>query len=342
MKAVKILSIVIACLVLVFTALIIGARVVGGASKGKEICREKGIPYRAVIAHRGASYLAPEETLPAYLLARDLGADYLEADIQRTKDGALIALHDDTLERTSNVAEIFPGRKGDTVEKFTLAELRRLDMGGWFNRKFPERARKSYAGLKVLTLEELLAIAAGGANRPGVYLEIKEPNRFPGIELQLIDMLAEKGWIGSTDNIGEFLKDGKVTVGLTGSRVILQSFDANCVERFRKLAPNVPRVYLYDADEINKRGWAEVLKTAKDCGAGLGPSGYEAYPGKNGDGHRAGLYIHVYTINKTWQMRLLTIFGADGFFTDRTDVMLEFQGRQPAGSPESILAKHGY
>ena len=161
MKALKIFAIFIACLVLALGAFIIGARAVGGASKGEDICRAKGIPYRAVIAHRGASYHAPEETAPAYLLARDLGADYLEADIQRTKDGALIALHDDTFARTTNVADLFPARKDHTVETFTLTEIQKLDAGSWFNKKFPDRARKSYAGLKVLTLEELLAIAAG-------------------------------------------------------------------------------------------------------------------------------------------------------------------------------------
>jgi len=342
MKALKIFAIFMACLVLALAALIIGARAIGGASKGEDICRAKKIPYRAVIAHRGASYLAPEETAPAYLLARDLGADYLEADIQRTKDGALIALHDDTFERTTDVAEIFPGRKADTVETFTLAEIHTLDAGSWFNKKFPDRARKSYAGLKVLTLEELLDIAVGGTNRPGIYLEIKEPKRFPGITRQLVEMLAQHGWSGGAGGPGEFIKDGKVTVGLTGARVILQSFDADCVADFAKFAPNMPRLYLYDGEEIAKRGWDAVLKTARDNGAGLGPSGYEAYPGKNGDGHRAGLFIHVYTINKTWQMRLLDIFGADGFFTDRTDLLLVYRGRTLPATPDQILSKHGY
>ena len=61
-----------------------------------------------VIAHRGASYDAPEETEPAYLLARELGAAYLELDLQRTADGVLIAFHDDDLRRTTDVEAIFP------------------------------------------------------------------------------------------------------------------------------------------------------------------------------------------------------------------------------------------
>jgi glycerophosphoryl diester phosphodiesterase len=341
MKAVRITVITIACLVLALAALVVGARVKGGVSKGREICLAKGIPYHAVIAHRGASFQAPEETVPAYLLARDLGADYLEADIQRTKDGVLIALHDDTFERTTDVAGVFPARKADTVEKFTFAEIRKLDAGSWFNKKFPDKARKSYAGLKVASLEEILSIAVSGINRPGIYLEVKEPKRFPGIEKQLVEMLAKNGWIGGV-NGAEFRKNGKVTVGLTGARVILQSFDAECVAKFREFAPSVPRLYLYDGEEVKKRGWDAVLKTARDNDAGLGPSGYEAYPGKNGDGHAAGLFIHVYTINKAWQARLLSIFGADGFFTDRTDMLLDFHGIGLPDTPENILAKHGY
>ena len=70
-----------------------------------------GIPHPAVIAHRGASFDAPESTAASYKLARDLGADYLELDLQRSKDGVLFALHDNNLQRTTDVATKFPERK---------------------------------------------------------------------------------------------------------------------------------------------------------------------------------------------------------------------------------------
>lgn len=310
-------------------------------SKREEICRKNGIPYRAVIAHRGASFNAPEETEPAYLLARDLGADYLEADIQRTKDGVLIALHDDTLERTTDVAKVFPGREKHNVETFTLAELRKLDAGSWFNIKYPEKARKSFVGLKILTLEELLRIAVGGGHKPGVYLEIKSPKRFPGIARQLIEMLTRFGWIGG-ELSPSTSQSGMIAVGITSGRVILQSFDSDCVAEFAHFAPSTPRLYLYDGEEIEKSGWQKILNSAIALQAGLGPSGYVAMPFKNGDAHRAGLFIHVYTINKAWQARLLSLFGADGFFTDRTDMLLEVYGRRPSDTIENILKKHGY
>jgi len=338
----KRISIIIAILIVVLLGTIAGISLLNPQNKREAICRRWDIPYKAVIAHRGASFYAPEETEPAYLLARDLGADYLEADIQRTKDGVLIALHDDTLERTTNVKTIFPGREKEYVERFTLAELRKLDAGSWFNAAFPERARKGYEKLKILTLEDILHIAKGGTHKPGIYLEIKSPKRFPGIAAQLVETLTRHGWLSRNAAMSPQGQAEQAGVGQSSGRVILQSFDPECVADFARLAPQVPRLYLYDKDEIKERGWDRILATAIGFNAGLGPSGYVATPWKNSKGHSAGLFIHVYTINKSWQVHLLTLFGADGFFTDRADMLLESYGRKPLGSIDEILKKHGY
>ncbi|HSN04670.1 MAG TPA: glycerophosphodiester phosphodiesterase family protein, partial [Nitrospira sp.] len=133
----RVLLTTIAAAVLAAIIVLIVSRLISDPSSGRTLVRAWGIPRPAVIAHRGASYLAPEETRPAFLMARELGADYLEFDIQRTKDGVLIALHDDDLSRTTNVAEVFPGREKDTIETFTFAELQQLDAGSWFNRQNP-------------------------------------------------------------------------------------------------------------------------------------------------------------------------------------------------------------
>ena len=74
------------------------------ARDGAGLAKAQGIAYPAVMAHRGASFDAPESTAPAYALARDLGADYLELDLQRTSDGVLVVVHDNDLQRTSDVA----------------------------------------------------------------------------------------------------------------------------------------------------------------------------------------------------------------------------------------------
>ena len=134
--------------------LFLGIGVVLGRSGAKELAERLGVPRPAIIAHRGASYFAPEESAPAYLLAREMGVDYLELDLQRTKDGVLVAVHDDDLRRTTNIAEVFPGREIDTVDKFTFAELQSLNAGSWFNIRFPDRARASLrmSGFSVLKM----------------------------------------------------------------------------------------------------------------------------------------------------------------------------------------------
>jgi len=134
----------------------------------------------AVIAHRGSTFWAPEETEAAFRWARNMGADYLEIDLQRTSDGVLLALHDGNLRRTSNIESIFPGKEDYPVSVFTLSELRKLDAGAWFNVSVPENARPSFVGQKICTLEEVLKISEGyrikrdGAGEPIKLIETRE------------------------------------------------------------------------------------------------------------------------------------------------------------------------
>src|SRR6202041_194213 len=108
-----------------------------------------------VIAHRGASGHAPENTLAAYERAVQLGAGFIETDLHLTRDARFVAIHDATLERTTN------GR--GKVSDFTLAELRRLDNGLWYDRQ--------YMGQRLPTLEDILEF---GRTRDVVfYLEVK-------------------------------------------------------------------------------------------------------------------------------------------------------------------------
>ena len=286
------------------------------------IAASAGIPRHPVIAHRGASYWAPEETEPAYFLARDLGADYLEMDIQRTKERALIALHDGTLERTTNVATVFPGREKDAVDTFTLDEIKQLDAGSWFNGHNPSRAREKYRGVKILTLDEVITIAESGEKRPALYIETKSP----GYERELVDVLKRRGWLGRFPDTGL-------------SKVVFQSFHKSSLQQLKDLAPEVPRVLLINAAPD---GWDAVVRDAVETGHGMGPVGYLAWPWNIRKAHKAGLVVHVYTINATWQYRLFTFFGVDGFFTDRCDQLLRFYGRMPTARPQDILAKYGY
>jgi len=102
------------------------------------------IPHNIVIAHRGSTYYTPEETEAAYRWARNIGSDYLEVDIQRSKDGVLLALHDVLLTRTTDVKLKYPNRKELPTSEFNFDELMQLDAGSWFNKMYPDRYSADY------------------------------------------------------------------------------------------------------------------------------------------------------------------------------------------------------
>lgn len=226
-----------------------------------------------VIAHRGSTYWTPEETQPAFLWARNIGADYLEFDVQQTKDGQLIAFHDNDLTRTTNVETVFPERAKSPINTFTLEELRSLDAGSWFNEKNPDRARKSYNTLMIMTLRDVVKIAEGNriatkngkpikemvdgkwtgqymhekdpndnGNRPGIYIETKSPT--PNVEKLLADELTALGW-----NINKNPKTiqtfpNKVDVGNTKARLVLQTFSLESNILLEQYLPNIPKCLL--------------------------------------------------------------------------------------------------
>jgi glycerophosphoryl diester phosphodiesterase len=247
-------------------------------NKSLEDMKQDIIPNHLVIAHRGTTYWAPEETEAAMRWARNTGVDYLEFDLQRTKDGYIIALHDENLQRTTDVAAKFPERKDEPVSSFTYKELLTLDAGTWFNLAHPERARKSFEGLDILTLEDVIMIAEGkrikrnkhgkritslnedgnmvtvyeddpsdNGHRPGIYPETKVPALFPGIEQDLRDELIRLGWYNAE---AKKLKEvpvniNKVGVANTSQRVILQTFSKESLKKLHITFDNyVPKCFL--------------------------------------------------------------------------------------------------
>ncbi|MFE2463300.1 glycerophosphodiester phosphodiesterase family protein, partial [Streptomyces sp. NPDC059402] len=101
-----------------------------------------------VIAHRGSSGMAPENTAAAIDLAVRQRADHVEIDVQRTKDGKLVNFHDCTMERTTNIEDLYPDRPRYRVSDFTWNELRQLDAGSWFHDK--------YTGEPLITLDTVI------------------------------------------------------------------------------------------------------------------------------------------------------------------------------------------
>jgi len=168
-------------------------------------------PGSLVIAHRGASAVAPENTLPAMRKAAALGADMVEFDVQRTADRTLVVVHDKTFARTTDVASVFPGREHDPISSFTWHQVQRLDAGSWFS--------PTYAGTRVPTLAQLLE-----APRPlhiRLLLELKNPTLYPGYKKQVADQPQHYGYVDS-------------------HRVWVHSFDADSLERLHDLLPSVP------------------------------------------------------------------------------------------------------
>jgi len=328
----KVVVLVFSATVLLFSGALVWCYFLGEPTRGKTLVAALGIPRPAILAHRGASYLAPEATRPAFLMARELGADYLEFDIQRTKDGVLIALHDDDLSRTTNVREIFPGRVKDTLDTFTFAELQQLDAGAWFNAAFPDRARGSFRGLRILRLEDLLDIAESGGHRHGICIETKAAHRFLGIERELVEALTHRGWISHA-------------ASGAGAPVIFQSFESDSLARFKELAPQVPRLLMIDEVMVAKDGWDAVLKEAAEVAMGIGTWGYRwgygpdwsikkaptryvmTWPWYTGQAHKAGLIVHPWTIDHRLEMWFVWLTGADGLFTNRAEVAISVYGR---------------
>ena len=311
----------------------------------------------AIIAHRGSTFWAPEETEAAFRWARNMGADYLEIDIQKTSDGVLLALHDNNLRRTSNVESIYPGKADYDLSKFTLKELRALDAGSWFNEDKPDNARKEFIDQKISTLKDVLLIAEGmkvkrdlngvpyymtaagsetmdldastgefvfiaddkdNGNRPGVYVETKEPWRFAGMEETLAAVLKDNGWLATDSPKTIVTIPGKVAVANTKSRIILQTFSWQSVLLLDKFLPNIPKCMLLwkggydnlkddDADMI-----ADVLNFSVDNNVHIvGPS-IAGAPNKYDEltapwmcemYHRTGMLIHAYSFDTDDQLK---------------------------------------
>jgi len=194
---------------------------------------------KQLIAHRGASGYAPEHTVASYETAISQKADFVEPDLAISKDGVLICLHDDTLERTTNIKDVFPdrysrestGRNGARqwiANDFTVAEIKQLDAGSWRDAKFK--------GQRVPTWEEMAALVRGKA---GVYPELKSPPLYTKRSLDMV-----KIFVASVKKMGLERPDS-----LKATPVIIQSFDEPSVRRVASELPTIPRVFLTERDE---------------------------------------------------------------------------------------------
>ncbi|MEI4770619.1 glycerophosphodiester phosphodiesterase family protein [Psychrobacillus sp. FJAT-51614] len=156
------------------------------------------------VAHRGATGYAPENTIAAFDLAVDMKADYIEIDVQRSKDGELVLIHDTTVDRTTDGT----GKVGE----LTFEQLRSLDAGSWKGEQF--------AGESISTFEEILDRYHG---KIGILIELKSPELYPGIEEQVAEALKERN-LDKPQN----------------EKIIIQSFNFESMKKMDQLLPQVP------------------------------------------------------------------------------------------------------
>ncbi|MEU5537678.1 glycerophosphodiester phosphodiesterase family protein [Streptomyces sp. NPDC020362] len=253
---------------------------------------ESGVP--TVIAHRGASAYAPENTLASIDKAAKLGFSWVENDVQRTKDGELVVIHDDSLERTTNVKDVFPGRAPWKVKDFTAAEIARLDAGSWFS--------SAYRGTRVPTLTQYMGRVEH--NHENLLLEIKNPELYPGIEQQTLKLLGNEGWLDR-----QHLE-----------RLIVQSFSADSVRTVHELKPALTTAYLGKPSVAELQQYARFIDLINPSYSSISKVYVCAVHAVQGP-HGRPLGVFAWTVNDAAAARTVTGYGVDGLITNKPDVV---------------------
>jgi glycerophosphoryl diester phosphodiesterase len=275
---------------------------------------------KTLVAHRGASAYAPEHTLASYRKAIEMDADFVEQDLAVTKDNVLICLHDASLERTTNVEDVFPARfttialEGRTrktwvANDFTLAEIKQLDAGSWFDPKFKDE--------KIVTFDEAVALIKGKA---GMFPELKTPEIYAGRDVRFEELVA-----AALDKYS--LRGPKAD---PKTPVILQTFGEASARKLAAMKIGVPVVLLIgDAKGFDS---AAQVKAWKGIVQGFGPAKQIVL--KNPDfvkwAHAEGMSVTPYTFTTRDQhsgfadvaaemSHYLYTLGVDALFTDNPD-----------------------
>lgn len=243
-------------------------------------------PMPRVCAHRGDSAYYPENTIPAFISAAELGVDIIETDVHLTKDGYLVIWHDDTLDRNTNGT--------GTLESHTLEELKALDAGYTFTsdggKTYPFRGK----GVQLCTLDE--ALKACPESRFNVDLKSQEPN--------IADVFAKI--IRENDAV---------------NRVCCASFHLKNLKRIRKIAPEIltsvttmeviPRILLrpFYSNKPSKRKIIFQVPVSQGPIKVITPAFIKKW-------HRKDAAIMVWTINEEKDMKWLLNLGVDTICTD--------------------------
>ncbi len=253
------------------------------------------------IAHRGARSLAPENTLAAARKALEIGADMWELDVAMTVDGVLVVLHDDTLDRTSNVSKVFPDRRKTPVYEFTMADLRKLDFGSWYVDTDPFKQIASgavskaelekFKGEPIPTLEDALKFTRDSNWK--VNVEIKDASGSTAdatIVQKTVALIEELGLV---------------------NQVIISSFNHTYLQKVKAINPKILTAALVQSGEVDVAG---LLKR-------LGAQAYNP-PAKAIVASAVkplrdqGFDVYIWTVNDEAVMKSLIAAGASGIITD--------------------------
>ncbi|WP_226584273.1 glycerophosphodiester phosphodiesterase [Halobacillus litoralis] len=233
------------------------------------------------IAHRGASGYAPENTMAAFERAFTMKADMFELDVQLSKDGELVVIHDTTVDRTTNGT--------GQVKNLTLEELRELDAGSFFSKEFD--------GEKIPTLGEVLDKYRG---KIGILIEIKSPSLYPGIEQKVAEALQERNMDKPNNN-----------------KIIVQSFNHESVQTFHSILPLVPTGVLvgYSSNGLSD----QILREFSSYADYVNPSKAMIDENLVNRIHAFGLDTHPWTVRDRQSAQALLDAGVDGIITDYPD-----------------------
>ena len=281
---------------------------------------------RGIIAHRGASAWAPENTMAAFEKAVELGAEAIEVDVQLTADRVLVVLHDDTLDRTTNGS--------GPLNRNTLAQLKDLDAGSWFDSKF--------AGEQIPTLKEVLVWARGRC-RVDIEVKTRTAREIPvqdfariineaDMESQVAITSFERDFVEALQRYCPRLEVGllisplpPLKLGLLRGAVVAPVvFQVAC--KLFKCLPTAVALSLLGGTlalistwlrELNKlKGVAESLDADALLPHWLVLSRSLAVAAKT-----RGLTLVTWTVNKGFLARYFKKLGVDGIITDKPDVI---------------------
>jgi glycerophosphoryl diester phosphodiesterase len=274
-----------------------------------------------IIAHRGASAYAPENTLSAFNLAADLKADWFELDCTLTKDGEVLVIHDDTTERTT-------GHEA-RVEHMTLAELKQLDAGTWKDAKF--------AGERLPTLGESLELARDRGI--GVYIEVKNSDDDTALMDRILEMAEGHATMPNSQRaelIPTIRRNGSRNFALAErviaevrrrnmqDQVVIQSFSPIVCAVTLQEAPDIRTELLGCTDDKKPERWPWFQRWA----ALLRPAGFNVSNGTLDQElvkqwHRDGMTTAIWTVDEESDVRRLAEWGVDAIITNKPDVCLK-------------------